>query len=553
MPNKSFWKWIIGIAASLLLIFSIGLGILWYKARGAENQMRQWVESTLSQRFQSKVELAGLHVEVFPKITVVGTGLQLRHHNRTDIPPLIQIEKFSFQVGIAGLLRPTKHIDLVRLQHLVITMPPRGPKTAKPPKAPDDEQKKENVPDVVIDKIICDDTDLFTTPTQPGKEPLDWDIHNLVLDSVSLYKPFSFHGVLTNAKPVGEIDTTGQFGPWDADEPGDSPVSGEYKFTNADLGPFPGIDGTLSSTGKYGGPLNNLETSGVTDVPDFSLDKVGKPVSLHTEFSATVDGTNGDTLLHPVRATLVQTLILTEGKVVRSQDPKGHIITMDTSVPNGRIQDILALAMTSEKPLMTGPVKIKAKLMIPPGKEKVLDKMTLDGVFGVDDAKWSSPELREKLQSLSRHAQGKPEDEDAGSSVSDLKGNFRLENGVITFRSLTFSVEGAAIDLAGTYAIRGGELDLNGHLRLKAKLSQTMTGAKSFFLKAFDPFFAKNGAGTELPISITGTRDKPVFGVSVFHKTIKKDMATGGNDKKDDKKSDNKNEKKEDKKDKPKN
>jgi len=42
----------------------------------------------------------------------------------------------------------------------------------------------------------------------------------------------------------------------------------------------------------------------------------------------------------------------------------------------------------------------------------------------------------------------------------------------------------------------------------------------------FDPFFEKNGAGTELPIHISGTRDNPVFGVSVFHKTFDKHLTS---------------------------
>jgi hypothetical protein len=178
---------------------------------------------------------------------------------------------------------------------------------------------------------------------------------------------------------------------------------------------------------------------------------------------------------------------------------------------------------------MTGPVKIKAKLIVPPGKEKVFDKIIMDGQFGVEDAKWSSPALREKLESLSRHGQGKPEDDDIGSSVSDLKGSVHLENGVINFLRLTFSVQGAAVDLTGTYALRGGDLDLTGHLRLQAKLSQTMTGTKSFFLKAFDPFFNKDGAGTVIPIRIAGTRDKPTFGINVFNKTINKEHSSDKN------------------------
>ena len=243
---------------------------------------------------------------------------------------------------------------------------------------------------------------------------------------------------------------------------------------------------------------------------------------LHTEYSATVDGTNGDTLLHPVRATLGRSLILAEGSIINEPGHIGHRIVLDVGAPSARIQDILSLAMKPDKPVLTGPAKIKAKLVLPPGKEKVLDKMILDGQIGIDDARWSSVEVREKLESLSRHAEGKPADDDAGSAVSDLRGNFHMEKGVINFSNLTFSLPGAAIDLAGTCQLVGGEIDLKGHLRLQAKLSQTVTGAKSFFLKALDPFYQKDGAGAVIPISISGTRDHPTVGVSILHKKIEK-------------------------------
>ena len=313
---------------------------------------------------------------------------------------------------------------------------------------------------------MCNDTDLVIVPKKEGKEPLDFDIHDLVLKSVGANKPFDFHGNLTNAKPQGEIATRGTFGPWDADEPGDTPVTGSYKFTDADLGPFPGIAGTLSSTGNYRGQLNEIEVEGKTDTPNFSLDPVGRPVPLHTDFSATVNGTDGDTYLHPVRATLGQSLIIAEGSVVRVPEKQGHIITLDVNAPNARIQDILSLAVNSDKPFMTGPAKIKAKLLLPPGKQKVLQKMILDGQVGVEDAQWSSPEVRDKLASLSRHAEGQPKNEEAGSSVSDLRGDFKLEKAVIQFRKLSFSVPGAQVNLEGIYDVGGSKLDFNGHLRL---------------------------------------------------------------------------------------
>lgn len=511
-------KWWVAIPGVLVLLFVLAVAFLIFRARDIKERMRQSVISALSERFQSEVNLDDIHVTGFPRFEVSGEGLTLRHHGRKDVPPLIHIEKLSFTVGISELLHPVKHIPLLRIDNMIINIPTRELKMGPP--SPRTSQQSELAQNVVVDKVVCNHTDIVILPKVVGRVPLDWDIHDLVLYSVGRDKPFSFHGDLTNGKPIGEIETQGQFGPWDADNPGNSPVSGEYKFDDANLEPFPGIAGILSSKGKYAGFLSELQVEGQTDTPDFSLDKVGRPIPLHTEFSATVDGTNGDTYLHPVSATLVRSLIVAEGSVVRVPAKDGHLITINADVPNGRIQDFLSLAINSGKPLMTGPVKIKAKLIIPAGNQRALEKIILEGRFGVNDAKWSSPALREKLESLSRHGQGKPEDESIGSAVSDLTGNFRLENGIINFSRLTFSVNGAAIDLAGTYALRNGELDFTGHLRLQAKLSQTMTGTKSFFLKVFDPFFSKGRDGTVIPIHITGTRDSPTFGITVFHKTI---------------------------------
>ena len=53
---------------------------------------------------------------------------------------------------------------------------------------------------------------------------------------------------------------------------------------------------------------------------------------------------------------------------------------------------------------------------------------------------------------------------------------------------------------------------------MDAKVSQMTTGFKSFLLKAADPFFRKQGAGAVIPIKITGTRDKPSFGLELRRK-----------------------------------
>ena len=88
-----------------------------------------------------------------------------------------------------------------------------------------------------------------------------------------------------------------------------------------------------------------------------------------------------------------------------------------------------------------------------------------------------------------------------------------------SFSRLSFDVPGAVIQLEGTYALRSQKIDMEGIFRMQATLSQTQSGIKHWLLKPIDPFFRKKGAGFLVPISITGTKDHPQFGVRLFGKT----------------------------------
>lgn len=514
---RSFSKWIYLLPAFLILTATLTV-FIHARLHNIDEFARAWVVRDLSERFDSTIDLESLHVQIWPYMTAKGRNLTVHYHNRFDVPPLIHISEFGFNLGLSGIIHPVKHISSVILSDMVITIPPRNKdeKKGSPTHIP--------AQNVIIDRIICNDTSILFISKKPGKDPLDFDIHNLFLTDVGAGRPFDFRGNLTNAKPKGEIATTGSFGPWDSDQPGNTPVSGTYQFTNADLNLFPGIGGTLSSTGKYNGPLDDLSVDGQTDTPNFTLGPVGRGVPLHTEFSATVDGTDGDTFLHPVRAVLGNSVIIANGSVVLQRAKQGHLINLDVDAPAARLEDILKLAMKSDKPPLTGAIKLRTKLVIPPSKEKAIDKLLLDGDFDADDAHFTSAEIRDKLASLSRHGLGEPADPNAGSAVSYLKGHFHVENAVVTFAHLDFTVEGAAVLLDGSYKLHGGELDFRGHLELQAKLSESVTGVKSILLKPIDPFFKKGKAGSVIPITITGMRDNPIFAVSIFHKAFKKDL-----------------------------
>jgi len=410
------------------------------------------------------------------------------------------------------LLRPRPYISFVQLDGLQIHTPPRGP-GAEPLIHKTDQDLAEKYP-VLIGEVRADDANIEVLRAQSDKPPREFPIHHLDLHNVSFDHPAQFHALLTNAIPKGEIDATGTFGPWQAEEPSETPADGRYTFQNADLGTLKGLRGILSSKGTYSGPLDYLAVDGYTDTPDFGLRTGGQPLALHTDFSALVDGTNGDVILKSVVAKFLHTTLAVNGKIVDvSKAIKGRTIYLNASSENARIEDMLRLAVNTDEPLMTGAANLKTTIDIPEGEEDLLDRMKLAGQFGVGHAQFTSATVQGKVDTLSRKGQGKPKDTDISEVASDLRGNFRFAEGVVTFSNLGFAVQGASLHLDGTYNIDSTAMDFHGDLLLQAKLSQTTTGAKSFFLKAADPFFKGKNGGSDLHIKITGTKDHPTFGL----------------------------------------
>jgi hypothetical protein len=237
----------------------------------------------------------------------------------------------------------------------------------------------------------------------------------------------------------------------------------------------------------------------------------GNQVPLRTKFEVLVDGTNGNTVLSPVRATLGKTNFVTSGAVIRHEGDIRRTINLDVNMPNGYLNDVLRLAMKGS-PFMEGRLALKTKVVLPPLAEKVREKLILDGRFEVSDAKFLKSRIQDQIDTLSRRGQGQPKNMEVDEVVSGMNGNFRLEDEKLMFRSLSFAVPGAAVNLAGTYDLDADLLDFLGALRLDAKVSQTMTGWKRWALKPVDPFFAKNGAGTFIRIAVTGSSRQPQFG-----------------------------------------
>jgi hypothetical protein len=516
------WKWISIIVVVCVAVGAIGVRSVIHRAQPI---LRGRVIDTLTARFKSRVDLASLNVSVMRGLEVSGTGLKI--FGRTDpnpyepgVQPLMSIDQFHFHTGIRDLFGPQVHVNTVYVKGMNLNIPPKENRAELTNM---NSGKKKMT--VFVDNFICEDTNLLINTLKPGKPPLEFVIHDLRMKDIGPGQPMSFDAKLVNPKPVGDIHSTGLFGPWNVDDPRDTPVQGDYSFSNADLGTIKGIGGILSSTGKYEGMLSNIVVDGTTDTPDFQIRRSGHPMPLHTEFHAIVDGTNGDTQLEPVRATLLHSSFTAKGSIIREQNPHGHDIELDVVLNGARIQDLLELGVRTNPPIMTGAVEMTTKLSLPPGNEDVVDRLKLAGKFHMPSAHFTNEKVQSKIDSLSLRTQGKPKEakEQPDQDVPvDLRGIFTLASGTMTFSLVHFLIPGTHVDMAGVYSLDGKTFDFHGTAKLEAKLSQMTTGWKSILLKPVDPFFSKNGAGTEVPIKVTGTESEPHFGLDFGHKDERK-------------------------------
>jgi AsmA-like C-terminal region len=507
-----------------LLLLVVGLEL----ARPAIAKfIRTRTQDALADRYKSGVEFSDFQVSFSPRFTITIKDLKLRHHARSDVPPLIQMSELNMIPSVSSLFGQKVRISKVQLVGLQITFPPREP--GSPPMLRGTDTDLKNKYPVLFEKFVADDAKLILLRAQPEKPPLEFPLHHLELHDLSFDGPARFSATLTNTVPKGEIEASGTFGPWNGETPRSTPVNGKYRFEHADLSTIKGLQGILSSIGTFDGPLDYLSVKGTTDIPDFTLRRVANPVALHTDFSATVDGTNGNTYLHSVQASFLQTTLLTHGEVVdRNREMKGRTIELDTSSDHARVEDLLHLAAKTKTPVLKGPAQLKAHIHIPEEDVDLSDRLEVTSQFHMAKGQFTNPAIQDKVDSLSRRGQGQPKDTDIAHVQSELTGAFHLQKGIIQFTDLRFEVPGAKVNLQGTYAL-AGDLDFHGHLLLDAKLSQTMTGWKSLVLKAIDPLFSgKNvGAGTDLPIKVTGTKEHPEFGLDRGGKKSSHDQPAG--------------------------
>jgi hypothetical protein len=206
--------------------------------------------------------------------------------------------------------------------------------------------------------------------------------------------------------------------------------------------------------------------------------------------------------------------LVAKGSVIDTPGKPGRIVTLDITMHQARLEDVLRLVVKSTRPPMTGALRLTTRFVLTPSDREVIERLRLDGRFAIAGARFTDAEVQTKINALSHRSRGKAPAEDNQRVSSQFNGTFKLGGGTLTMPTVTFDVPGSLVRLSGTYALVPETLDFRGTLETDATVSQLTTGFKSKLLRVVDPIFAKKGGGgTEIPIRINGFRSHPWFGL----------------------------------------
>jgi hypothetical protein len=504
--------------AALLLIATVVFAVNWPFTRAA-------VTRSLEQDSHAHVRIAALRETYFPHPGCIAENVAFE---RSPASPQLTVQRLQIVGSYVGLLH--HYIPQIIAQGAVLTVPPGRLKELFANPSPGQQPTSTGVGELIADGAR------ISIATEDGGEPLTFVFHGLKLHSIARNSPVNFTAQVAIPEPQGDLDIQGRIGPFQRGDAVHTPLSGSYRLSNAKLEQFVGVGGALSSEGKFNGGVQAINVDGTTETPDFQIDVGIHPVPLRTEFHAVVNGTNGDVALDQVEAVLGKTTILTQATIAANgPDKKQKTLVLDMASRKGRVEDLLRLFVHDERSPMVGAISFRAHVLLPPGDQGFLQKLKLQGSFGIAGAKYSNPQTQRDVNVLSARARGQADkieddqdrdrkngtdtvDQDLERVISNVKGDVTLQRGIARFSRLSFDVPGASAQLDGTYNLRDRRIDMHGTVRIESQLSKATTGIKSFLAKVVQPFAkhndGKNGKkGSTVSVHVTGTYGHPSFAV----------------------------------------
>ena len=94
---------------------------------------------------------------------------------------------------------------------------------------------------------------------------------------------------------------------------------------------------------------------------------------------------------------------------------------------------------------------------------------------------------------------------------ADIRASVSDRDGVASLPNVTFEAPGIQGRLRGTFILRDRNINFNGIVRTRGKLSDTTSGVKKVILKVLGPLWSKGTPVQSIPFHIGGNASHPVF------------------------------------------
>jgi hypothetical protein len=495
-----------------ILLIAIGIAVLLAACVGLF-VIPRWPfrEGDLKKRIASaghgSVQFGNFHQVFFPHPGCVVDQFTLTPSDPSR--PKITAQQLTIYGLYTGLIGNEKHLSSLQVRGLQVVFPAH----AKDKKSGDEPASGISLDGIRFDEIEASDSQVVFSAT--GQEaPRTFNIHQLILKNYAPGQALHFNSVLRIPDPPAEVQIAGDLGPLSGGELGDTSLSGSFTMKDADLGKYQALMGKLTAQGKFNGKLQALQVNGSTDTPKFGLTDTGHSIALQTQFSALVNGMNGDVNFDTVHALMGETKLDAQGQLASDQDGKGKTLTLNINSDEARIQDLMYLFVQSKAPLQ-GATRFQAKVQLPHDDRPFEQRVEMTARFGIRGSHFTAGETQQKVSELSESARGNPKDDDPPMIVTDLLGDVKLANGTATFSQLSMRIPGASAAMHGTYKLESHAVDLRGTLHTDVKLSQATTGFKAFLMKVVEAAKVKKKEGATVPVKVTGTYEKPDFGLDI--------------------------------------
>jgi hypothetical protein len=358
-----------------------------------------------------------------------------------------------------------------------------------------------------VDEIRLNRAVLDVPREAAGLPPLEFAFHTAILHNLGAQRTLRFELAAHNPVPSGEVRLKGAATLLNLSRLRDTPVETQCTFNRADLTVPHSISGVLGAAGKCRGTLADLQCAGTADVPRFQVYGSRRPVHLASRYRVTVDALTGDAQLREVVTHWNRTTVSATGAVSGNRDPKGKTLTLDMAIDGGRLEDVLTLFTSAPTPGMRAIVDMRGRFVIPAGPPDFLTKLRVNGDFRLAHAFFTNPKSQTPLDRLSASAEGEPKKQQRDNPqtmTASAHGSVTAANGVADLRNVLFAFPGIQGHLAGTFTLRGKQVQLHGVFKTQGKLSDTSSGLKALLLKMIGPLWPKSGTEKSIPFTISG-------------------------------------------------